>query len=211
MGTMSQIKRRTRLTRGIAISGTLLLVGGLSAGCASMNSMERTVRGWTGLDEGLANLDRNDDGVISQDEASENPALSAEFDQVDTNQDRNINPAELRAAYTSVAEFDFSDADFNGDGVISEREAQGVRPSLSEVFDRVDSDDDGNVSKSEYQAARLNLLARSEFAAFDTDGDGIIDEDEADKEQALADDFSSVDADGDDMISEKEFKKAQSR
>lgn len=188
------------------MAGTALLLGGLTAGCASV---ENTVRGWTGTDQGLAALDANGDGVISQDEASDNEALAAAFDEVDTNQDSNINPAELRAANTQVAELDFSDTDFNGDGVISEREADAVRPSLSEVFGQVDADGDGNVSRSEYRAARLNLLERTEFAAFDTDGDGILDRKEADKQRYLSDNFSRVDIDGDDLINEREFEQAK--
>lgn len=190
----------------IRMAGAALLLGGLTAGCASV---ENTVRGWTGTDQGLAALDTNGDGVISQDEASDNEALAATFDEVDTNQDSNINPAELRAANTRVAQVDFSDTDFNGDGVISEREAEAVRPSLSEVFGQVDTDGDGNVSKSEYRAARLNLLERTEFAAFDTDGDGILDRKEADKQRYLSDNFSRVDIDGDDLINEEEFEQAK--
>lgn len=198
-----------RITHRAALAA--LVLTGMVGGCASMESAERTVRGWAGMDQGLAELDRNDDGVISQDEASANPALSGVFDRIDTNRDSNINPAELNAAYSRVAELDFDEADFNGDGVISEREAEAVRPSLNQVFDRVDSDGDGNVSQSEYQAARLNLLDRTEFASLDTDSDGIIDRDEASQQRVLDESFSVIDIDGDNMISGEEFKQAQSR
>lgn len=178
------------------------------AGCASL---ERDVRSWTGMDHGLAELDTNEDGVISEQEAQADEQLSAAFSRIDTNQDGNINPDELSAAYTTVATIDFAKVDFNGDGVISEREANAVRPSLREVFDEVDADGDGNVSETEYEAANYNMLERTEFASFDTDGDGVIDEREAESNQTLNDDFSTLDVNDDDLISRDEFGRAQAR
>lgn len=185
---------------------TVLMLAATAAGCATV---QETVSNLTGWGSGVSALDTNDDGVISAQEAEANPNLSASFEQIDTNRDQNINPAELRAANATIAEANFEQLDFNGDGVVSEREAEAVRPSLREAFDQVDADEDGNVSQAEYEAARLNLLGETEFAAFDTDGDGVIDEQEADDDMALSEDFDSIDIDDDGMISNEEFERAR--
>lgn len=186
----------------------LLAAGAMVGGCATVKD---TVGDLTGAGPGVSSLDSNGDGVISADEAQENPAVAASFEEIDTNRDQNINPAELRAAYTGVAEVDFEKLDYNGDGVLTEREAQQSPPSLHESFGRVDADGDGNVSEAEYRAARLNLLGETEFAAFDTDGDGVIDKQEAEKDMALSEDFDSIDIDGDDMIGDQEFERARQK
>lgn len=190
--------------KGRATAFVLMMTG--VAGCTTV---QETVGSWTGSDRGLSALDTNGDGVISQQEAEGNPQLAESFDRIDSNSDQNINSDEIRAAYTRVAETDFQQLDFNSDGVVSEREAQSVPPSLREAFDRVDADGDGNVSQSEYQAARLNLLGGTEFASFDTDSDGVIDDEEAASNTMLSDDFDSIDVDDDSMISEREFDRAQ--
>ena len=184
----------------------LLAAGATVSGCATVKD---TVSDLTGSGPGVSSLDTNGDGVISADEAQANPAVASAFEEIDTNRDQNINPAELRAAYTRVAEIDFEQLDFNGDGVLTEREAQQSPPSLHEAFGRIDADGDGNVSQAEYRAARLNLLGETEFAAFDTDGDGVIDKQEAEKDMALNEDFDSIDIDGDDMIGDQEFERAR--
>lgn len=184
----------------------LLFAGAMVSGCATVKD---TVSDLTGSGPGISALDTNGDGVLSEDEAEQSPGLASAFEQIDTNGDRNINPTELKAAYTGVAEVDFDALDFNDDGVLSEREAQQARPSLTEVFSRVDADGDGNVSKTEYEAARLNLLEETEFAAFDTDGDGVIDQQEAEKDMRLSEDFDTIDIDGDDLIGDQEFERAR--
>lgn len=189
-------------------TGIALLMVGVLGGCATMQD---TMTRFTGSDQGLSDLDANNDGVVSRQEAGQNSALARSFEQVDTNRDQNVNPEELRAAYTRVGEVDFRQIDYNGDGVISEREAKAVPPSLDQAFDRIDADGDGNVSESEYQAARLNLLGDTEFAAFDTDGDGVIDSREAEEEMALKEDFDTIDVDDDDLISDQEFERARQR
>lgn len=185
-----------------------LLMAGALGGCAAVQD---TVNRVTGNDQGLSELDANGDGVISRQEADRNRALARNFEQVDTNRDQNINRAELRAAHTRVGEVDFRQIDYNGDGVVSKREAEAVPPSLDQAFDRIDADGDGNVSQSEYQAARLNLLGDTEFAAFDTDGDGVIDSREAQDEIALREDFNKIDVDDDGLISDEEFARARAR
>jgi Ca2+-binding EF-hand superfamily protein len=188
-------------SKGIII-GIGIIVG--ATGCA-------TVERYAGLDGGMSALDTNGDGVLSEQEAGADAALGGQFARIDTNQDSNINPNELKAAQAGVAEIDFDEVDFNGDGVISEEEADFVRPSLSERFDDVDADEDGNVSETEYEASRINLLAETEFAAFDTDTDGVIDSTEAAENQTLGDTFSQLDINGDGMIDGQEFERAQER
>lgn len=184
----------------------LLAAVAMVSGCATVKD---TVNDLTGWGPGVSTLDTNGDGVISADEAQADEAVASSFEEIDTNRDQNINPAELRAAYTRVADVDFDKLDFNGDGVLTEREALQSPPSLHEAFGRVDADGDGNVSKAEYRAARLNLLGETEFAAFDTDGDGVIDKQEAEKDMGLKENFDSMDVDGDDMIGDQEFERAR--
>jgi Ca2+-binding EF-hand superfamily protein len=153
--------------------------------------------------------DTDQDGVISRQEAQSVPALSNNFNRIDTNRSGGIDPNEYTAATVSIAEFQFGEADVNGDGVISEREAAAMPASLYARFDAVDADADGNVSQVEYQAANVNLLQEVEFESLDTDGDGVISVMEAEQVPFLAADFERLDADGDGLVGRDEFRAAQ--
>jgi Ca2+-binding EF-hand superfamily protein len=108
----------------------------------------------------LANLafdevDINGDGVISEREAAAMPiSLREGFGDVDADADSNVSPVEYQAAQVILLEgVSFGTVDRDGDGVISQREAQGVAP-LAEVYDTVDTDEDGLISQEEFAAAQ---------------------------------------------------------
>lgn len=173
------------------------------SGCQSLRQMENPMA------TAYSGFDADGDGVISRQEGQASPALSENFNRIDTNQSGGIDDKEYKAATVHVADLSFREVDVNGDGVVSEREAGAMPVSLNEAFGDIDTDGDKNVSPQEYQAATINLLEGVEFRSLDTDGDGVIGETEAEKLPPLAEAFSRVDTDADQLISEKEFATAQ--
>lgn len=176
--------------------------GAIMTGCAATHEM-------MGLRESFSALDVNEDDLISKREARELPAIYKSFNRFDTDGNNNISKAEFKAASSRLSPLNFKHLDFNNDGVLSEREASALRPTLKEIFDRVDSDGDDNVSISEYNAATVNLLQGVAFSKVDRDGDGVIDPDEAKVNPTLYYEFKSIDINEDDLISKTEFKWAQ--
>lgn len=174
----------------------------LVAGCQTLRNIDNP------LTTAFSDLDRDGDGVISQQEAQELPALSNNFERIDTNSSGGIDDNEYRAASLHVADLRFEEVDVNGDGVISEREAAAMPVSLKEAFDDVDTDGDNNVSQTEYRAATTNLLEDVEFSSVDRDGDGVIGSAEADRMPVLSEAFDRVDSDGDGLITEEELTAA---
>jgi Ca2+-binding EF-hand superfamily protein len=166
-----------------------------------------------GIDNPLAtaysDLDGDDDGVISSQEAQSIPVLAKNFNRIDTNSSGGIDDNEYKAATMHIADLGFEDVDINGDGVISKREAAAMPVSLKETFDDVDTDGDNNVSPTEYRAAATNLLQEVDFSTLDTDGDGVIGTTEARKLPPLAEAYERVDTDADGLISKKELAAAQ--
>ncbi|QBQ56217.1 EF-hand domain-containing protein [Nitrosococcus wardiae] len=181
------------------------ILGLLATGCTTT----RNITGFIGRDTAFNKLDADGDGVISEQEALKLPALYTSFSRADTDQDNNLSKAEFKALTTRLTAIEFSRADFNGDGAISEREANAVGPSLKEAFDRVDADNDGGVSQSEYRAATVNLLKDTQLSEFDQDKDGVLDRDEAKNNPFIADNFDSLDIDGNGLISAEEYRWAQ--
>jgi Ca2+-binding EF-hand superfamily protein len=175
----------------------------LLSGCQTIQSINPFA------DKAYSAFDKDQDGVISQQEAQELPGLARNFDRADSNDSGGIGASEYTAATTNVAETSFQEADINADGVISERENAAMRVSLQESFTRVDADGDGNVSLVEYQGARVNVLQGVDFASIDTDGDGVIDPREAEELPALSDAFDRADTDADGLVGEEEFEAAQ--
>jgi len=103
----------------------------------------------------FSEVDLNNDGVISEREAAAMPvSLQDAYSTVDADGDANISPSEYAAARTNLFQAeDFAELDTDGDGVISEDEAQDY-PPLSEAYDRVDANEDGLIDKREYAAAQ---------------------------------------------------------
>lgn len=182
------------------------------AGCASAGRTVQNLNPFT-PSSSFQKWDTNDDGVLSQREASAYPPLTQNFRRVDSNADGNVNAAEYKAATTFLSpQPNFSSYDLNGDGFVTEGEAESApRGGLQEVFDQVDADGDGNVSPAEWRAATTNLLRGVDFGSLDIDGDGAIDENEAEKAPLLRQNFDRVDVNDDDQISRQEYQNFQRR
>jgi Ca2+-binding EF-hand superfamily protein len=131
-------------------------------------------------------FDKDQDGVISKQEAQASPPLSSNFSRIDTNDSGGIGETEYTAATAYIAELRFQEVDVNNDGVISEREAAAMPTSLKDSFAAVDADGDKNVSMEEYAGATTNLLAGVSFTSLDTDSDGVIGTKEAEEMPTLS-------------------------
>lgn len=183
----------------------------IAAGLAlqACTTTKNTIEDLLGRNQGFSTLDTNSDGVLSETEAQALPGLAASFEQVDTNNDRNINRNEFRAANSNVVPVAFGDLDLNNDGVLSRREAEASRRSLRDTFDQVDADQDGNVSNAEYQAATLNLLKNVNFEDVDSDGDGVLDRREVGQHPVVDAHFDTIDVNNDLLIGPEEFEWAK--
>lgn len=74
----------------VAIAGGLILASGVALGQSSDPSMS----GSEGQPKSFNELDENQDGVITQTEASADQNLVAQFQTADANQDGYLTPAE---------------------------------------------------------------------------------------------------------------------
>lgn len=102
----------------------------------------------------------------------------------------------------------WSGFDEDGDGVISEQEAQGT-PTLSENFSRIDTNGSGGIDDSEYQAATMHIADLS-FEEVDVNQDGVVSEREAGAMPvSLKEVFTDVDTDGDENVSPQEYAAAR--
>ncbi len=111
----------------------------------------------------------------------------------------------------------FKRLDTNGDGVITQEEAQaaGARHIL-EAFDKLDLNHDGMITRDELHEAHLARRAEMEarfasrFAAADKNGDGTLSREEV--QQAMprvARHFDEIDTNQDGQISQEELKAAR--
>ncbi|HET6655364.1 MAG TPA: hypothetical protein VFL45_06275 [Gammaproteobacteria bacterium] len=196
------------------MKSSYLLVAGIAIALAGCASTVRTVKNLNPFTPSTSfqEWDTNDDGVLSQREASEYQPVASNFQRIDSNSDGNINENEYAAATTFLSsQPGFSSYDLDGNGFITEQEADAApRGGLQDVFDDVDADEDGNVSNAEFAAATVNLLGGVSFASLDTDGDGAISGDEAESRAPLLwQEFDRVDLDGDDQISKNEYNTFQ--
>ena len=108
-------------------------------------------------------LDKNQDGVITKDEAQAAGAerIARSFDSLDLDHDGMITQDELHAAHEARREemkqqfaARFKQADKNGDGFLSKDEAAAGMPRLAARFDQLDTNKDGLVSPEELAASR---------------------------------------------------------
>lgn len=101
----------------------------------------------------------------------------------------------------------YSGFDEDGDGVISQREAQGS-PNLAENFERIDTNKSGGIDDAEYQAATMHI-ADLRFEEVDVNEDGVVSEREAAAMPvSLKEAFGDVDTDGDSNVSPQEYEAA---
>lgn len=134
-----------------------------------------TGMGTTGQTAGadFSNLDTNQDGYISQDEAQAHQQLSSNWQDADRNADNQIDQSEFSAFEGApthdapvgaadsatgmggdtgmAAGADFSSLDVNQDGYLSQDEAAGD-PRLANNWQAADTDADGRVSEPEFSA-----------------------------------------------------------
>jgi len=114
--------------------------------------------------ERLKAADTNGDGLISKEEAQALPMLAKHFNEIDTDQNGQLSPDELRAFHEKMrAQHEqmreqrfvehFRKIDTDGDGRISLAEAQAGPPRLAQHFAQIDANGDGFITPEEMKAA----------------------------------------------------------
>jgi hypothetical protein len=101
-------------------------------------------------------VDANGDGIITREEAQVYPRLATHFDAADTNRDGRLEGTEVEAgrdtakreARAAIRER-WNAADKDGDGAISQAEANESMPRLGKRFDDFDANGDGKISREE--------------------------------------------------------------
>lgn len=99
-------------------------------------------------------VDTNQDGTISREEAAAAPQLAGRFDELDTDRDGRVSPTELKGyAKTHRGKGGFDKMDSNQDGVVT-RDEVGTNPRLMRKFEAADADRDGRLTATEADAAK---------------------------------------------------------
>jgi len=113
---------------------------------------------------GISGMDKNGDGNIDKQEFDAFHALH--FQRMDANRDGKISRDEMAAAHgnkpeTMKSRFEsrFDETDINGDGALSNDEAEIGMPMLFSRFAEIDTDKDGKISKDEVMAGMKKMHA----------------------------------------------------
>ena len=106
--------------------------------------------------ERLKAADTNGDGLISKEEAQALPMLAKHFNEIDTDQNGQLSPDEIRAFHEKMRA----------------QHEQMREQRFVEHFRKIDTDSDGRVSLAEAQAGSARLAQH--FAQIDANGDGFI-------------------------------------
>ena len=101
----------------------------------------------------------------------------------DTNQDKQLQAAELRQAVQTVVQGGFATADTNRDGQLSTTEVNAAMTGFSRqlaqaAFQQADKDNNGQLSTQEFEQAILQP-ARTAFQIMDLNHDGQLSQQEA--------------------------------
>jgi hypothetical protein len=111
---------------------------------------------------GHPQIDANNDGMVTREEAQAFPRLTAEFDAADTNKDGQLGTTEMnahrekmRVEMRAKAEQRWTEADKDGDGALTREEAQASMPGLAERFEQFDSNSDGKIARDEMHNVRM--------------------------------------------------------
>ena len=131
--------------KGLAIGLSVSLIGVSMASADDHRSRPGPER--------FAEMDANDDGAISLDEAMVKPL--EHFSEADLNQDGGVTAEEFAAAQEAKRE-------------------ERRRKRHARMFDALDSDNDGIISAEEFSAR-----AEARFDRMDADNDGLVTEEEA--------------------------------
>ena len=102
----------------------------------------------------MQEMDKNNDGKISRDEAAAYSRFAKRFDAIDADKDGFVTSDEMKAAHARATAAKLKAIDANGDGRLGRAEVDAKAPRLSKNFDAIDTDKDGYLSKEELVAAR---------------------------------------------------------
>ena len=101
-------------------------------------------------------VDANGDGIVTREEAQVYPRLLTHFDAADSNRDGRLEGAELEAGRATARREAraairqrWTAADKDGDGAISQAEANESMPRLAKSFGEFDANSDGKISRDE--------------------------------------------------------------
>jgi hypothetical protein len=101
-------------------------------------------------------VDANGDGIVTREEAQVYPRLATHFDAADTDRNGRLEGAEVEAGRETarrearaVIRERWAAADKDGDGAISQAEANESMPRLAERFGEFDANNDGKISRDE--------------------------------------------------------------
>jgi len=118
------------------------------------------------MGERIKAADKNGDGFISREEAQASlPKVHENFDKMDLNKDGFISKEEfqkagearraaMQAERNAEMERRFAAADKDGNGKISQDEAQASMPRVAERFEAMDTNKDGFLTREELAAGR---------------------------------------------------------
>jgi len=135
---------------------------------------------WVRYVIGTAKTQLQKDGATKNQNPNMLANLAATFD---TNNDKQLQAAELRQAVQTAVQGGFAAADTNRDGQLSNSEVNAAvggirRQAAMAAFQQADTDNDGQISQDEFMKA-IAEPARVAFAVMDLNHDGKISQQEA--------------------------------
>ncbi len=185
-------------------------------------------------------IDEDGNGVISQEEAQTYDQLAQNWQQYDLDSNQQLDQSEFSAFESDMKPEDtgvngamgedemgaqapdqkpeqtasFSDLDVDGDGIISQDEAQ-QNDQLAQNWQQYDFDSNQELDRAEFsvfeseqQPQQFGMQQQDQLASFDEvdeNGDGYISRDEAQKHENIVNAWQDVDVNSDDQLDESEF------